>query len=108
MSDLKEFRYVGDHAESLDGGRMIESGGFTGPIDVSEESPHNAQLYAQGLLVEVPNGTHAEQVPEDDSEPETSNEAQLTPPDEESDETAHTSAPVLMTGRDETEGGDSE
>lgn len=108
MSDLLEFRFIGSHAESLDGGRMIEPGGFTGPIDVSDESPHNQQLLEQGLLVEVPDGTHAEYEPEEDSDPELSNEAQLTPPDDEPDEDIRiTSPPVTRTSVD-IEGGDGE
>jgi hypothetical protein len=76
MSDLKEYRFTGDHAESLEGGRMIGSGEFTGPIDPT--LPQNKQLLDQGLLQEVPNGTFDEFQPDvPDNEPD--NDAELTP-----------------------------
>jgi hypothetical protein len=45
-----EFRYVGSHADELDGGRPIGPGEFTGPID--PDAPKNKQMIDDGLLVE--------------------------------------------------------
>lgn len=59
---MKEFRFVGNHPDELDGGRPIEPGEFTGPIDISEESPKNKQLSDDGLLLEVSDGTYKEEV----------------------------------------------
>lgn len=53
---MKEFRYIGAHAETLDGGRPIEPGEFTGPIDPA--LPQNAHLLDSGALLEVPDGTY--------------------------------------------------
>lgn len=46
----KEYRYIGDHVGDLEGGRQVEPGEFTGPID--PEAPQNAQLIEEGLLLE--------------------------------------------------------
>jgi hypothetical protein len=48
--ELKQYRFIGDHAESLDGGRPVAPGEYTGPIDPTQ--PHNAQMIEQGLLIE--------------------------------------------------------
>jgi hypothetical protein len=53
---MKEYRFIGDHAEELDGGRPIAPGDFTGLIDV-EEGTHNGNLLLDGLLLEVPKGS---------------------------------------------------
>lgn len=55
---MKEFRFVGSHPDELDGGRPIEPGEFTGPID--PELPKNEQLLADELLLSVPDGTYEE------------------------------------------------
>lgn len=62
---MKEFRYVGTHAETLDNGRPIEPGEFTGPIN--ERATKNKQLVDDGLLLEVADGT-AEAEPEPSEE----------------------------------------
>lgn len=49
---MKEFRYVGHTPTDLDGGRPIEPGEFTGPID--EELPQNKRMIEEGLLIEAP------------------------------------------------------
>lgn len=53
---MKEYRFVGSHADELEGGRPIEPGEFTGPIDASEAKNH--QLVEDGLLIEVSDGTY--------------------------------------------------
>lgn len=53
---MKEFRFIGSHPETLDGGRPIEPGEFTGPID--HELPQNAHLVDSGVLLEVSSGTY--------------------------------------------------
>jgi len=53
---MKEFRFVGSHPDELDGGRPIEPGEFTGPIDT--DLPKNKQLLEDELLLDVPNGTY--------------------------------------------------
>lgn len=50
MSDLREYRHVGSHPNSLEGGRMVEPGEFTGPIDPA--LPANATLIEDGQLIE--------------------------------------------------------
>jgi hypothetical protein len=52
---VEEFRFTGSHADELEGGRPIEPGEFTGPIDSSQ--PKNKSLIDDGLLVSVPGGT---------------------------------------------------
>lgn len=52
---MKEFRFIGNHAEHLDNGAPIEPGGYTGPIN--ERAPQNASLIRDGQLVEVSTGT---------------------------------------------------
>jgi hypothetical protein len=59
MSDLKEYRNVANHAASLEGGRMVDEGGFTGPIDPA--LPAHQQLIADGQLIPVPDGTFNEE-----------------------------------------------
>lgn len=51
---LKEYRFIGSHADELEGGRPIEPGEFTGPID--GDLTQNAHLIEQGVLIEVPKG----------------------------------------------------
>lgn len=67
MSDLKEYRSVGGHPASLEGGRMVGSGEPTGPIDPT--LPANAQLIEDGHLVEVPDGAFKDETGEDPPEP---------------------------------------
>lgn len=46
---MREFRFVGTHADELEGGRPISPGEFTGPID--PEETRNKQLIDEGLLI---------------------------------------------------------
>lgn len=64
---MKEFRYVGTHVGDLEGGRQVEPGEFTGPID--PEAPQNASLISEELLLEVADGTYKEVTGEDPPEP---------------------------------------
>jgi hypothetical protein len=57
---LKEYRYIGRHAEELDGGRQLAPGDYTGGIE-TEKGSHNADLLDEGLLIEVPEGTTEKQ-----------------------------------------------
>lgn len=50
VPNLKEFRYTGSHAGSLEGGRAVEPGEFTGPID--PDLPTHAQMIEDGQLIE--------------------------------------------------------
>lgn len=52
---MSEYRYVGSHADELDGGRPLAPGDFTGPIDA--DLPKNKQLLDDELLIEVPDGS---------------------------------------------------
>lgn len=52
---MTEFRYIGSHAEELEGGRPIEPGEFTGDID--PDLAKNKQLIDDELLLEVSKGT---------------------------------------------------
>lgn len=52
--EQKEYKFIGLHADELEGGVPVAPGDYTGPI--SNEG-HNATLINEGLLVEVPNGT---------------------------------------------------
>lgn len=54
---MTEFKYVGRHADELDGGRPIAPGEYTGPIELGEEGSHNSNLAEAGLLIEVEDGT---------------------------------------------------
>jgi hypothetical protein len=63
---VKEYRFIGSHPDTLDGGRPIEPGEFTGPID--ESAPQNADLLDAGVLLEVPKGTYKK---ESDAAPKT-------------------------------------
>ena len=51
---LKEYRFIGGHADELEGGRPVEPGEFTGPID--GDLTQNAHLIEEGVLIEVPKG----------------------------------------------------
>lgn len=51
----KEFRYVGLTPDTLESGRPVEFGEFTGLIGVT--TGKNKQLLDDGLLIEVPKGT---------------------------------------------------
>lgn len=53
---MKEFRYTGLHADELDGGRPLAPGDYTGPI--SERSPKNKSMIADGVLLPVEDGTY--------------------------------------------------
>lgn len=53
----REYRYVGSHADELEGGRPIAPGEYTGPINISEGK--NAQMADDGLLIQVEDGTTA-------------------------------------------------
>lgn len=55
MSNNKEYKFIGTHADELDGGRPIAPGDYLGPIDVSEG--HNKDLHDSGVMIEVPDGT---------------------------------------------------
>jgi hypothetical protein len=57
---VKEYRFIGSHPETLDGGRPIEPGEFTGPID--EKLPQNEHLVDSGALLTVPDGTYDNEV----------------------------------------------
>jgi hypothetical protein len=63
MSDLKEYRVIGSHAVSLVGGRMVETGGFTGPIDPSHDE--HKQLIDDGQLTPVKAGTYKKEYDQD-------------------------------------------
>jgi hypothetical protein len=52
---MKEFRFVGVHADELDGGRPLAPGDYTGPI--SERTPKNKSMIADGTLLPVEDGT---------------------------------------------------
>lgn len=52
---MREFRFIGSAADTLENGRPVEPGEYTGPIN--EKAPKNAQLRRDGLLLEVPDGT---------------------------------------------------
>lgn len=54
---MKEYRFIGNHAEELEGGRPIEPGEYTGLIKLEA---HNLDLFNDGLLLEVPKGTAPE------------------------------------------------
>lgn len=60
---MKEYRFVGSHADELDGGRPIAPGDFTGPINIVDDeskedyTPKAAQLLADGHLIEVADGS---------------------------------------------------
>jgi hypothetical protein len=64
---MDEFRFVGSTPTTLEGGRPIEPGEFTGPICVEETdkdtgelvAPANKVLFDDGLLLKLP--TKAEQ-----------------------------------------------
>jgi hypothetical protein len=53
---MSEFRYVGIHSDELDGGRPLEPGEFTGPIDA--DLPQNKRLIDDGLLIAVDDGAY--------------------------------------------------
>lgn len=46
---MAKFRFVGEHAVSLNGGRMLDPGEFTGNLDVKDDEV--ARLIEEGLLV---------------------------------------------------------
>lgn len=52
---MKEFRFVGTHADELDGGRPLAPGDYTGPI--SSTSTKNKSMIADGVLLPVEDGT---------------------------------------------------
>lgn len=54
---MKEYRFVGVHADELEGGRPLAPGEYTGAIDASNKSPKNHLMVEEGLLIEVENGT---------------------------------------------------
>lgn len=53
---MKEFRFVGVHADELDGGRPLAPGDYTGPIN--ERSTKNRSMIADGTLIPVEDGTY--------------------------------------------------
>lgn len=53
---MKEFRFVGVHADELDGGRPLAPGDYTGPIN--ERSTKNKSMIADGTLLPVEDGTY--------------------------------------------------
>jgi hypothetical protein len=53
MADTKKYRFVGQHADSLDSGRPIGPGEFVDLTDEEIEQPHAAGLIQVGLLVEA-------------------------------------------------------
>lgn len=62
---MDEYRFVGSHPDELDGGRPIEPGEFTGPIEIDDDpdsetyTPKNAHLLEDGYLIQVENGSAA-------------------------------------------------
>jgi hypothetical protein len=66
-----EFRYVGDHADELDGGRPIGPGEYTGPIDA--DAPKNKQMIDDGLLIEA--NTPKEDTPNHTADPDSSSQS---------------------------------
>lgn len=50
---MDEYRFVGSHPDELDGGRPIEPGEFTGPIEVDDDHPQNQRLLEDGLLLKI-------------------------------------------------------
>lgn len=58
----KEFRFVGEHAESLNGGRMLHPGEFTGVLDTEDDVV--ARLIEEGTLVEAAKGAYEESLKE--------------------------------------------
>lgn len=54
---MKEYKYIGLHADELEGGVPVAPGDYTGPIS---NRGHNNTLIKEGLLVEVPDGTTEE------------------------------------------------
>lgn len=61
---MDQYRFVGVHADALDGGRPVEPGEMTGEIDVSDKSPKNKSLFDDGLLIKVDAGTYEKSVAE--------------------------------------------
>jgi hypothetical protein len=54
---MKEFRYIGTHADELEGGRPLAPGDYTGPIN--EKAKKNKQLIDEGHLIPIEDGTTA-------------------------------------------------
>lgn len=52
---MKEFRYIGLHADELEGGRPVAPGEYTGSIN--ERARQNKMLIDAGLLLPVEDGT---------------------------------------------------
>lgn len=46
-----KFRMVGDHAESLASGQMLEPGEFVHLSDEDADEEHNKELMARGVLI---------------------------------------------------------
>jgi hypothetical protein len=67
---MDEFRFVGSTPTELEGGRPIEPGEFTGPIDVSEKAPANKTLLDEGMLLKVSSETAEQQAAREKQEAE--------------------------------------
>lgn len=52
---MKEFRFVGTHADELEGGRPLAPGEYTGPIN--ERAAKNKSMIDSNVLIEVEDGT---------------------------------------------------
>lgn len=80
---MKEFRFIGDHAETLDNGRPVGPGEYTGSIN--EKASKNAQLIRDGVLIEVPMGA-AEMIANADSTDDMSVAVKGAPIEDERDD----------------------
>lgn len=67
---MDEFRFVGSTPTELEGGRPIEPGEFTGPIDVSDENPANKVLLDEGMLIKVSSESDADKAAREKKEAE--------------------------------------
>lgn len=47
----KKYRYVGNHAETLDDGRPVAPGDYVHLTDEEMKSPQNSSLAAEGVLI---------------------------------------------------------
>jgi hypothetical protein len=82
---VKEFRYIGSHAETLENGRPIASGDYTGAIN--EKAKKTRQLVDDGLLIEVPDGTAEAAQKADEAARAQAEEEQENPPPDDDDDT---------------------
>lgn len=78
---MKEFKFIGQHPDELEGGRVVEPGEYTGPIN--ERAKQNKRLINDELLIEVPDGTAQEVADANEAAAAAVGEDATNPPEED-------------------------